>query len=73
MKVYFKTTSEHGLTPGGVVSPENLLTFLNEKIVQCNHSIYGSAMNGGDGGDTTGALAAYKEIKTALFGEVYNT
>ena len=73
MKVYFKATSETGLTPNGAVSPENFLAFLNERIIECNLAIHNSAMNGGDGGDSTGALAAYRRIKDQLFGEVYNT
>jgi hypothetical protein len=72
-KVYLKATSEHGLTPNGAVSPENFLAWLNERIIECNLAIHSSAMNGGNGGDATGELRAYKRIKDQLFGEVYNT
>lgn len=72
-KARFRTTSNAGMTPNGVPDAENTLTWLNNRIVECNMAIDGAAHNGSDAPLARGALDAYKNMKQHLFGEVYNT
>ena len=72
-KVFFRTTSEHGLTPGGKVDAKNLLDYLNEKIVECNERIDEAGHNGTSNNYAVGALALLQALKEELYGKVYNT
>ncbi len=72
-KVQFKATSEHGVTPDGNLSPENLLKWLDANIIACNGLIESAGMNGSSNSYAEGQRQALKEMKTQLFGTSYDT
>lgn len=73
MKVIYKTTSEHGLTPGGKLPPEKLLVWLNEKIVAASERIETAGQNGSSDDRAEGERDACRALKRELFGNLYDT
>lgn len=69
----FRTSSDAGLTPGGIVSAETLLAYLNEKIIFCNDQIETAEKNGTEVPWFHGARKTLKTLKEELYGKTYNT
>jgi hypothetical protein len=73
MTIRFRQTSDNGITPRGDVDPANMLKWLDDRIIAANLVIDNSAHNGSGNPHHEGYRKALKELKTELFGDVFNT